>query len=143
MIDTSKSEKENRESSDQQTAGSNELHPKVLIDTLVTFCSGTNLSKEDAEVLALESLLPAHHPLLGQLFIIIIIILKTVSLSLSLSERERENFLNACVFNKIVKIHKILFIYLYVASYDFIRFNNDVLLLFFQFLLVQTCGLKC
>ncbi|XP_077511063.1 lethal (3) 80Fj [Amblyomma americanum] len=36
---------------------------KVLAEALVAICSGSNLDAKDTEELALESLLPAHHPI--------------------------------------------------------------------------------
>ncbi|XP_039292554.1 eIF-2-alpha kinase activator GCN1 [Nilaparvata lugens] len=36
----------------------------ILVDAIVTFCSGTNLTKQDTELLALKSLLCAHHPII-------------------------------------------------------------------------------
>ncbi|RZF42658.1 hypothetical protein LSTR_LSTR001453 [Laodelphax striatellus] len=59
-----KGERETREGSDPLQNSNQDLNPKVLVDAIVTFCSGTNLTKEDTELLALKSLLCAHHPII-------------------------------------------------------------------------------
>lgn len=43
-----------------------EVSPKVLADVVVTLCSGSNLTTEDRQQLALDALLPTHHPIIGK-----------------------------------------------------------------------------
>ncbi|KAJ4427091.1 hypothetical protein ANN_24706 [Periplaneta americana] len=42
----------------------NEITAKVAVNSVITFCSGSNLAPEDAQLLALDSLICSHHPMI-------------------------------------------------------------------------------
>ncbi|KAL3270236.1 hypothetical protein HHI36_009292 [Cryptolaemus montrouzieri] len=44
---------------------SNDISPQSLVECLVTLCSSTKLSSDDRELLALDALLPCHHPVIA------------------------------------------------------------------------------
>ncbi|CAH1402466.1 unnamed protein product [Nezara viridula] len=52
--------KENREGSENHS----EIKPRHLVDAVTLICSGTNLSKEDKNMLAFHAILPSHHSII-------------------------------------------------------------------------------
>lgn len=58
------SEKENK---GNDTGGSGaEISPRTLVHCVTTLCSGTNLTPEDAQLIARDSLICCHHPSLSK-----------------------------------------------------------------------------
>ncbi|XP_071447058.1 stalled ribosome sensor GCN1 [Hetaerina americana] len=54
---------ENREGLDTGgVVGGGEIPPKLLVECIVTLCSGSNITIEDAHLLALDSMICCHHP---------------------------------------------------------------------------------
>ncbi|XP_046688091.1 eIF-2-alpha kinase activator GCN1-like [Homalodisca vitripennis] len=57
---TGENDKEAKEGGEPPPSG--EVSSKILSDIVVTLCSGSNLTVEDRQLLALDALLPSHHP---------------------------------------------------------------------------------
>jgi hypothetical protein len=67
-IQSGESVKESKEGSDTGsggTGGGGEIPAKVAVSCITTFCSGSNIVQEDAELLGLDSLICCHHPAIG------------------------------------------------------------------------------
>ncbi|XP_066998088.2 stalled ribosome sensor GCN1 [Anabrus simplex] len=67
FLDTAKvlssdTEKENKDG--VEAGGGGEINPKVLVDCIVTFCSGENKEPGGYKLLSLESLVCSHHPVI-------------------------------------------------------------------------------
>ncbi|XP_021942062.1 eIF-2-alpha kinase activator GCN1, partial [Zootermopsis nevadensis] len=61
-IQSGESVKENKDGPDTGSGGGGEITAKVAVNCIITFCSGSNLVPEDAQLLALDSLISCHHP---------------------------------------------------------------------------------
>jgi hypothetical protein len=57
--------RENKDGSDIGPGGGVEITAKMAVNCITTFCSGSNLAPEDAQLLALDSLISCHHPAIG------------------------------------------------------------------------------
>ena len=66
-IQSGDSVKENKDGPDSG-GGGGEITAKVAVNCIATFCSGSNLVPEDAQLLALDSFICCHHPAIGMLF---------------------------------------------------------------------------
>lgn len=64
-IQSGESVKENKDGPDTGSGGGGEITAKVAVNCIITFCSGSNLVPEDAQLLALDSLISCHHPAIG------------------------------------------------------------------------------
>ncbi|KAG8223949.1 hypothetical protein J437_LFUL003757 [Ladona fulva] len=54
---------ENREGIDTGgVIGGGEIPPKLLVECIVTLCSGSNITPDDAQLLAFDSMICCHHP---------------------------------------------------------------------------------
>jgi len=69
-IQSGENAKENKDGSDAGSGcsgGGGEITAKVVVNCITTFCSGSNIAPEDAQLLALDSLICCHHPAVGML----------------------------------------------------------------------------
>jgi hypothetical protein len=68
-IQSGETVKESKEGPDTGSGGGGggggEIPAKVAVSCIVTFCSGSNIVQEDAQLLALDSLICCHHPAIG------------------------------------------------------------------------------
>lgn len=51
----------------EATLSTSEVSPKVLVDIVITLCSGSNLTVDDKQKIAIDAILPCHHPAIGEL----------------------------------------------------------------------------
>jgi len=69
-IQSGENAKENKDGSDAGSGcsgGGGEITAKVVVNCITAFCSGSNIAPEDAQLLALDSLICCHHPAVGML----------------------------------------------------------------------------
>jgi hypothetical protein len=66
-IQSGETVKESKEVPDTGSGGGGggEIPAKVAVSCITTFCSGSNIVQEDAQLLALDSLICCHHPAIG------------------------------------------------------------------------------
>jgi hypothetical protein len=65
--DTVKENKDGPDTGPGGGGGGGEITAKVVVNCITTFCSGSNFAPEDAQLLALDSLICCHHPAVGML----------------------------------------------------------------------------